>query len=103
MRLHPAGAVTGAELDTRASTEAIKTSPVATVAGRVTTRLEPNVVLVVTSPPDGSPPNAGLEPAVVAPRIRARASNDRPRTWAIRLAAAATRVHGSSLVMSPLS
>jgi hypothetical protein len=77
MRLQPPGGVIEAVPERRVSTEATSTSPLVTVAGRLTVRVEPNIVVVATASPDGSALSAGPEPAIVIPRIRASARSGR--------------------------
>jgi hypothetical protein len=77
--VQPAGGVIAAPPDRRASIEAISTSPLVTVVGRLRVRLDANVVAVVTAPPDGSRAlSAGREPATVIPR---RSANARIGRW----------------------
>jgi hypothetical protein len=77
MRLQPAGGVIEASPDRRASTEATITSPVVTVVGRPTVKVDPNVVAVATASPDGSALSAVLEPAIAIPRTTASAQSGR--------------------------
>jgi hypothetical protein len=71
IKFQPSGAVIEAVAGSRASTEAISTSPPAVVAGRFSVRLVPNVLAVVTAPPEGKALRAGAAPETAMPRTRA--------------------------------
>jgi hypothetical protein len=75
IRFQPAGGVIDAVLGRRASTEAMSTSPPVVVAGRVSVRLVPNELAVVTAPPEGRALRAGAAPETAMPRTSANPRN----------------------------
>src|SRR5216110_3473412 len=79
MSVHALGALRESLAVSRASTTATSRSPFAVLLGTGSVNFDPNVVAVATPPPEGSPLNAGPEPATVIPKTNASARNPRWR------------------------
>ena len=76
IRLQPLGGLIEPTPDRRASTEATRTSPLATAGGRRTVRFGPNPEVVTTSAMKGCALSAGPDPATVTPSTSPNARNE---------------------------